>query len=165
MIFIYDCNKFASKGRVSPLRLLLFPLLTLPLGALTPPTDLLYGHYELHVDYAVTPGNPDGGWRFSVSYDEDDDFSTGDGVVRLDPESTVILAAPKTAATVPSPAGVFSRFGPSGTPLWVLPQNQVLGTPYLGIRTTMPAGIFQARVGTNYSPSSQGSIAFNAAVT
>ena len=140
------------------MRLLLFPLLSLRLGALTPPTDLLYGHYELHVDYAVTPGSPDAGWRFSVSYDEDDDFSTGDGVVRLDPESTVILAAPKTAATVPSPAGVFGRFGPSGTPLWVLPQNQVAGTPYLGVRTTMSTGIFQARVGNNYSPSSQGSI-------
>ncbi|RYD62276.1 MAG: hypothetical protein EOP83_15020, partial [Verrucomicrobiaceae bacterium] len=90
--------------------------------------------------------------------DEDDDFSTGAGVVRLDPERTVILAAPRTAATVPSPAGVFGRFGPSGTPLWVLTQNQLTGTPYLGVRTTMPTGIFQARVGNNYSPSSQGSI-------
>lgn len=141
-----------------PHRLTILPLLTLPAAALNPPTDLLYGHYELHVDYTVTPGDPDAGWRFSVSYDEDDDFSTAGGVVRLDPESTVILAAPKTAAVVPSPAGVFSRFGPSGTPLWVLPQNNALGTPFLGVRTTMATGLFQARVGNNYSPSSQGSV-------
>ncbi|MCW1885580.1 choice-of-anchor M domain-containing protein [Luteolibacter flavescens] len=143
---------------MTPFRLLPFVLLALPAAALTPPTDLLYGHYELHVDYAVTPGNPDAGWRFSVSYDEDDDFSTGAGVVRLDPESTVILAAPRTATAVPSPAGAFARFGPPGTPLWVLPQNNAIGTPFLGVRTTMSTGLFQARVGNNYSPSSQGSI-------
>jgi surface-anchored protein len=39
-----------------------------------------------------------------------------------------------------------------------LPQNQTLGTIYLGIRTTMPAGLFQAKVGNNYTPSGQGSI-------
>jgi surface-anchored protein len=143
---------------VFPFWLPTFLLLTLPAAALTPSTDLLYGHYELHVDYTATPGNADAGWRFSVSYDADDDFSTGAGVVRLDPESTVILAAPKTAAVVPSPAGVFGRFGPSGTPLWVLPQNNALGTPFLGVRTTMATGLFQARVGNNYSPSSQGSV-------
>jgi surface-anchored protein len=139
-------------------RVILFALSALPASALTPPTDLLYGHYEIHVDYALSPGAPDQGWRFSVSYDEDGDFSSGNGVVRLDPESTVILTAPRTSAVVPSPAGVFSRFGPSGTPLWVLPQSNLLGAPFLGVRTTMPAGLFQARVGNNYSPSSQGSI-------
>jgi surface-anchored protein len=126
--------------------------------AATPSTDLIYGHYEIHVDYSATPGNPDAGWRFSVSYDEDDDFSTSGGVVRLDPEATTIVAAPATGLAVPSPAGVFARFGSPGTPLWVLPQNNVTGTPFLGVRTTMSAGLFQARVGNNYSPSSQGSV-------
>lgn len=141
------------------LLLALFPLVFVSTArSATPPTDLLYGHYEIHVDYSSSPGSPDAGWRFSVSYDEDDDFSTSGGVVRLDPGSTTIVAAPATQQVVPSPAGTFARFGPSGTPLWVLPQNNVTGTPFLGIRTTMAAGLFQARVGNNYSPSSQGSV-------
>ncbi len=126
--------------------------------AATPPVELLYGHFEVHVDYTPTPENPDAGWRFSVSYDRDDDFSTRDGVVRMDPGSTVFIAPPVTRTAVPSPAGAFSRFGPSGTPLWVLPQHLALGAPYLGVRTTMDPGIFQARVGSNYTPSGQGSI-------
>lgn len=130
---------------------------TLSAGALTPPTDLIYGHYEIQVDYTVTPGNPDAGWSFAVSYDQDDDFSSAAGVVRLDPESTVIVASPRTRTAVPSPAGVFSRFGPSGTPIWILPQNNILGTCFLGVRTIMPTGTFQARVINNYSPSGQGS--------
>jgi hypothetical protein len=107
---------------------------TLSAGALTPPTDLIYGHYEIQVDYTVTPENPDAGWSFAVSYDQDDDFSSAAGVVRLDPESTVIVASPRTRTAVPSPAGVFSRFGPSGTPIWILPQNNILGTCFLGGR-------------------------------
>jgi surface-anchored protein len=130
---------------------------TLSASALTPPTDLIYGHYEIQVDYTVTPGNPDAGWSFAVSYDQDDDFSSAAGVTRLDPETTVILASPRTRTAVPSPAGVFSRFGPSGSPIWILPQNNILGTCFLGVRTIMPAGTFQARVGNNYSPSAQGS--------
>lgn len=137
----------------------LLVLLAAPFAcASTVPTDLIYGHYEIHVDYTATPGNPDAGWQFSVSYDQDGDFSSNNGVVRMAPESTVIVAAPKTRAVVPTPAGVFSRFGPSGTPLWVFQQNNILGTPFLGVRTTMPAGLFQARVGNNYTPSTQGSI-------
>lgn len=127
-------------------------------SGLTPPTDLNYGHYEIQVDYTVTPGNPDAGWSFAVSYDQDDDFSSSAGVVRLDPESTVIVASPRTRTAVPTPAGAFSRFGPSGTPIWVLPQNNNLGACFLGIRTLIPAGTFQARVNNNYTPNEQGSI-------
>ena len=137
---------------------LLAAAMALPAGADSPRIDLLYGHYEIHLDYQPVSGDPDAGWKFSVSYDRDDDFSSSDGVVRMAPESTVILASPATKRTVPTPAGVFSRFGASGTPLWVLPQNLVAGTPYLGVRTTMAAGLFQARVGNNYTPNSQGSV-------
>lgn len=133
-------------------------MLTSVCVAATPATDLSYGHYEIHIDYAPTPGNPDQGWVFSVSYDQDDDFSTAAGVVRLDPETTRMIASPASRLAIPSPAGVFARFGEPGTPIWVLPQNQALGVPFLGVRTTMPAGIFQARVGNNYTPSGQGSI-------
>lgn len=121
-------------------------------------TDLLYGHFEIHVDHAVNATNPDAGWKFSASYDEDDDFSTSAGVVRMDPAGVTYVAAPRTQRVVPSPAGVFSRFGPPGTPLWVLPQGNTLGGLYLGVRTTMPAGIFQASVGGHYTPNPQGSI-------
>ncbi|MCW1912419.1 choice-of-anchor M domain-containing protein [Luteolibacter sp. GHJ8] len=142
-------------GRLLPL-LLLAPALAA--SAASPRMDLLYGHYEIHLDYQPVPGNPDAGWNFSVSYDRDDDFSSQDGVVRMDPDSTVILASPATARVVPTPPGTFSRFGPAGTPLWVLPQNLLSGTPYLGVRTTMAAGLFQARVGNSYSPNAQGSV-------
>lgn len=123
-----------------------------------PATDLVTGHYEIHVDY--TPGGPDvdAGWNFSVSYDEDNDFSTAAGVVRMAPEDTILLAGPAAGRAVPNPAGVFARFGPPGTPLWVLPQTQVDGALFLGVRTTMATGIFQARVGSNYTPNGQGSI-------
>jgi surface-anchored protein len=124
----------------------------------TTATDLMFGHYEIHIDYTVTPEDPDAGWQFSVSYDQDDDFSTSAGVVRMDPDTTTFIASPKTAMTIPSPAGVFARFGPAGTPIWVMPQNEVSGTPFLGVRTTMAAGLFQARVGGNYTPSTQGSV-------
>jgi surface-anchored protein len=132
--------------------------MALPAGADAPRLDLLYGHYEIHLDYQPVPGDPDAGWSFSVSYDRDDDFSSSDGVVRMAPETTVIVASPGTKRAVPSPAGVFSRFGVPGTPLWVLPQNLVSGTPYMGVRTTMDTGLFQARVGNNYTPNSQGSV-------
>jgi len=135
--------------------LCVFPVLR---AAATAPTDLMFGHYEVHIDYTATPGNPDAGWRFSVSYDQDNDFSTAAGVVRLDPEFTTFIASPKTAMVIPSPAGVFGRFGPAGTPIWVMPQNEIPGTPFLGVRTTMAAGLFQARVAGNYTPSSQGSV-------
>ena len=121
-------------------------------------TDLLYGHFELHVDYTANAADPDAGWRFSASYDEDDDFSTSAGVVRMNPARVVYVAAPRTRLAVPSPAGIFSRFGPPGTPVWVLPQGNSLGALYLGVRTNMAAGLFQASVDGNYTPNPQGSI-------
>ncbi|MFD0893827.1 choice-of-anchor M domain-containing protein [Luteolibacter ambystomatis] len=126
--------------------------------AATPPADLLYGHFEFHLGYVPTPGNPDAGWRITASYDQDDDFSTADGVVVMDPSSTVFTAAPSTLTAVPSPPRSFARFGPAGTPLWILPQNNTLGRLFLGVRATIPTGIFQASVGGNYTPSPQGSI-------
>lgn len=135
-------------------------LLSLPVvaAAASPPVELLYGHFELHLDYTASPANPDAGWRISASYDEDNDFSSNNGVVRMDPDSVVFLTAPGTRRVVPSPAGIFGRFGPSGAPIWVLPQSNSLGSLFLGVRTIMPAGMFQASVGGTYSPSPQGSI-------
>lgn len=122
--------------------------------AATPPTDLIYGHYEPHLEYTASEG-----WRMSISYDMDNDFSSAAGVVRLDPATTRLLAAPSTLTAVPSPPGVFSRFGPAGTPLWILPQANVLGRLFLGVRAVVAPGIFQASVNGNYVPSASGSIA------
>lgn len=120
----------------------------------TPPTDLIYGHYEPHLEYTASEG-----WKMSISYDMDNDFSSASGVVRLDPTTTRLIAAPSTFTVVPSPAGVFSRFGPPGTPLWILPQANVLGRLFLGVRAVIAPGLFQASISGNYVPSSSGSIA------
>lgn len=128
------------------------------LAAASPPTDLIYGHHEIHVDYQSSPSDPDAGWSFSVSYDTDNDFTTNSGIVRLDPADTVFVASPATEKTVPNPPGFLSRFGPAGSKYWLLPFSPQLGTPYLGVRTTVPPGIFRQRVGDNYSPSPTGTI-------
>jgi surface-anchored protein len=122
--------------------------------AATPPTDLIYGHYEPHLEYTASEG-----WRVSISYDMDNDFSSAAGVVRLDPATTRLVAAPSTLTVVPSSPGVFSRFGPAGTPLWILPQANVLGRLFLGVRAVVAPGIFQASINGNYVPSASGSIA------
>ena len=147
------------KERMLIARLLVPLLFPCPLAtAATPPTELVTGHYEIHLDYTAGAADPDDGWKFSVSYDEDDDFSTSAGVVRMEPEAVTLLAGPVAARVVPDPPGVFARFGAAGSPLWALPQTQVDGALFLGVRTTMAAGLFQARVGGNHTPSSQGSV-------
>lgn len=125
-----------------------------PLLAATPPTDLLYGHFEIHLDYQLTPGNPDAGWKLSTSYNLSNDFNQRDQVVMMDPAATPFIASPKTRQTI-TPA--LSRFGPVGDPLWILPANPQNGTLYLGVRSLMEAGMFQARVGSTHTPSAQGS--------
>ena len=140
------------------MRFFLFLALVGPLAAQTPPTDLIYGHYEIHIDYQLTPGNPDAGWRFSVSYDGDNDFSSSADVVRMDPAQTVIVASPVTRTAVPANNATFARFGPAGSPLWILPQQFTIAAPFLGVRATLPSGVFQSRVGQNYMPSALGSI-------
>jgi len=129
--------------------------LTALAAAETPFTDINYGHFEIHIDYTVTPGNPDAGWRLSPSYNLSNDFNDGTKIVRLDPANTVFLASPATLKSVPAS---LPRFGPTGAPFWILPQNNVLGAPFLGVRATMNPGIFQGRVGTNYFPSASGSV-------
>lgn len=124
-------------------------------AAATPPMDILYGHYEVHTDYDLSPGNVDAGWKLNVSYNLNDNFNDRTQIVRLDPETTVIIASPGTQRTITS---AVSRLGPVGEPLWLLPQNNVLGTPFMGARAIMDPGIFQTYFNGNYSPSAQGSI-------
>lgn len=123
--------------------------------ASTPVTDVLYGHYEVHADYQLSPGNVNAGWRLSVSYNLNDNFNDRTKIVRLDPAQTVIIASPATQRTITS---AVSRLGPTGAPLWLFPQNNLLGTPFMGARAVMDPGIFQTFFNGNYSPSAQGSI-------
>ncbi len=106
------------------------------------PLDLLLGHFEIHSDYRLTPGQPDAGWQFSVSYSRSGTFLNQDsGVVRLPPESTRLVAAPATRQAIDSR---FARLGAEGSPFWLLPQNLVPGTLFLGVRNIAPNEAFQS---------------------
>lgn len=132
--------------------------------AQTPPTDLLYGHIEVHADYELPPAGSSihSGWKLNVSYNKNDDFNDRTQIVRMDPETTVIVASPRTtqlangnAITITS---AVSRLGTVGSALWFFPQANVLGTPFLGARAVMDPGIFQVNFMGNYTPSVTGSI-------
>ncbi|HYF35195.1 MAG TPA: choice-of-anchor M domain-containing protein, partial [Prosthecobacter sp.] len=129
--------------------------LALPVEAATPASDILYGHFEMHTDYVLSAGSPDSGWRLNVSYNKNDDFNDRSQIIRLDPESTVFVAPP---AAIKSITNAVSRLGPVGAPLWLLPQTNVIGTPYMGARAIMDPGIFQTYFQGNYSPNNMGSI-------
>ncbi|WAC21239.1 choice-of-anchor M domain-containing protein [Luteolibacter sp. SL250] len=133
------------------------PLTLLPLAASAsdPLSEIIHGHYEIHVDYTLTPGNPDAGWKFSTSYDLDGNFLDRHQVIRLDPGTTPFVATPVTRQPI-TPA--LSRFGSVGEWMWILPINQVTGALYIGVRTIMNPGIFQSRSGGNYAPSPAGSV-------
>jgi surface-anchored protein len=124
--------------------------------------DILYGHFEVHADYELSPGDPDAGWRLNVSYNLNDNFNDRTQIVRLDPETTTFVASPRTAMTSGGApltvTAAVSRLGNVGSPLWLFPQNNILGTPFLGARAVMNPGIFQVYFNGNYTPSATGSI-------
>lgn len=126
-------------------------------SAATPYTDVNYGHFEIHIGYTPTPGNPDAGWRLTPSHHPSADFNDPSQIVRLDAAQTVFVASPATRGTITATSNL-TALGPVGSPLWTLPQNSVLGTPFLGVRTTMDPGVFQAFFNGNYSPSGTGSV-------
>jgi surface-anchored protein len=131
------------------------PCATHTMGA-TPPTDLLLGHFEPHIDYEVTPGDPDAGWRFSISYDVSGNFTPdSDGVVRLDPAATTIVATPETEMVLPVPILGFAN---AGDTIWQLPQRNDPGKIFLGWRTIIPNGIFQRSFNGFFQPDGQGNI-------
>ena len=122
-------------------------------------TDLIFGHYEVHIDYnLVSSGeDPDDGWLLSVSYDEDNDFNDGVGITRLDPSNLRLVATPGTEISVTS---AIDHLGELGDPFWLLPQSNNLGQLFLGFRTVIDPGIFQTSVNGFYSPSALGNIVF-----
>jgi surface-anchored protein len=119
-------------------------------------TDLLLGHYEVHIDYTPTPGDPDAGWQFSISYDEDNDFQDADGIVRLDPAETRIVVGPESA--IPSLDFNLGTFASVGDAIWQLPQNNSKGQLFFGLRTVIPVGIFQNSFDGFFIPGGRGSI-------
>ena len=138
-------------------RLLLFStILALPLASAFARTDLLLGHFEVHIDYQRVTGNPNAGWDFSVSYDEDNDFNDGTGITRLAPADVRLIAAPRSLGTG---TAFTASLVPAGSPIWLLPQNNQRGVLFLGVRTVVPAGIFQSSVNGIYRPSPLGNIA------
>lgn len=124
-----------------------------PLGAV----DLVLGHFEYQVDYVVpTEGAVNSGWRSSISYDLDGSFADDEGVVRMPLENVRLLAAPSTRLVSSGPLPAFG-IG-ANEPLWILSQNNLPGRLFLGWRAIYPQGIFQAKIGGNYSPSPLGAI-------
>lgn len=117
--------------------------------------DLVSGHYELHIDYDPTQSDPDDGWGFFVSSDSDNDFNDDDGITRRDPANVRLVASPASLREINSAT---SRLGPIGDPLWVLPQQQVPETLYLGFRNVIDIGIFQISDNGNFTPSFFGNI-------
>jgi len=123
----------------------------------TPVTDLPLGHFEMQIDYALSPGTPDAGWQFSVSYNTSGDFSTPNGTIRLDTDDTTIVALPETELALPASVSI-PGFATSGDTIWLLPQSNNPGQIFLGLRTIIPAGIFQSSINGNYFPNPQGNI-------
>lgn len=126
------------------------------LPVLAQQTDILLGHYEIHIDYQVTAAEADSGWLLSLSYDEDNDFNDGEGITRLDPSTVRLIAAPGTKKAISS---ALTGLGKVGNPLWLLPQNNVPGQLFLGLRTVIEPGVFQSSVNGFFSPSTLGNIA------
>jgi surface-anchored protein len=121
----------------------------------TPSLDLHLGHFETQIDYELSPGNPDAGWSFSISYDTANDFSTAEGIVRLDPASTRIVATPETERVLSAP---FVGLGDAGDTIWLLPQANRPGQIFFGWRNVIPPGVFQLSSGGTFFPNSLGSI-------
>ena len=124
-------------------------------GMATPALDLLLGHFEVQVDYTDAPGNPDAGWRFSISYDTTNNFNTPEGIVRLDPADTRIVATPDTEVVLSGPLG---GLGDAGDTLWLLPQANLPGQIFFGWRSLIQPGIFQLSNNGRFFPHPLGSI-------
>jgi surface-anchored protein len=119
--------------------------------------DLVLGHFEYQIDYTVpVAGSMNDGWRSSISYDPDGSFADDEGVVRMPLENVRLLAAPSTRLVSSGPLPAFG-IG-ANEPLWIFSQNNIPGQLFLGWRAIYPQGIFQAKIGGNYSPSPLGAI-------
>ena len=122
-----------------------------PLGAAE--FDLLYGHHEIQTDY-----DPVDGWSLVVSYNLNDDFNDRTQVRRLPADQTTLIAPPLAKGVLPEG---FSFLGDAGQTIWLLPQGFDSANHFLGMRVITDPGIFQTRVGNNYSNVGRGTISFS----
>ncbi|MDA7673672.1 choice-of-anchor M domain-containing protein [Akkermansiaceae bacterium] len=114
--------------------------------------DLLYGHHEIQTDY-----DPVDGWSLVVSYNLNDDFNDRTQIRRLKADQTTLIAPPLSKGILPNG---FSFLADPGETVWVLPQGFDTANHFLGMRVIADAGIFQTRVGNNYSNIGRGTISF-----
>ena len=114
--------------------------------------DLLYGHHEIQTDY-----DPVDGWSLVVSYNLNDDFNDRTQIRRLKADQTTLIAPPVSKGILPNG---FSFLADPGETVWVLPQGFDTANHFLGMRVIADAGIFQTRVGNNYSNIGRGTISF-----
>ncbi len=123
------------------------------------PADILLGHYEVQIDYENIPGNPDAGWQFYVSFDEDNDFNDNEGITRLDPAMVRLVASPGTLIQITQPIkNASSTLGNVNDDIWLMPHTQETGMLYLGIRAVVDPGVFQTSIGGFFRPDPLGSI-------
>ncbi len=134
------------------LALLLSLLSSISLPSFAREFELLYGHHEIQTDY-----DPIDGWSLVVSYNLNDDFNDRSQIRRLPADETTLIAPPLGKAILP---GGFSFLGDPGETVWVLPQSFDSANHFLGMRVIADPGIFQTRVGDNYSNVGRGTISF-----
>ena len=115
--------------------------------------DLLYGHHEIQIDY-----DPLDGWSLVVSYNLNDDFNDRTQIRRLNADQTTLIAPPHAKGVLPNG---FSFLADPGETVWVLPQGFDTANHFLGMRVIADAGIFQTRVGNDYSNIGRGTISFS----
>ena len=118
-------------------------------------TDIILGHFEYQIDYERNAQDPDQGWSTWISYDLDGSFADDQGVVRLPLDEIRLLAAPSTRIQLATPP---AEFGVANEPFWILSQNNIPGELFLGWRAIYQQGLFQAKVGDNFTPNPLGSI-------
>ena len=112
--------------------------------------DLLYGHYELQMDYTEAEG-----FDIGISYNLSNDFNDSGAVRRLPAATSRVLAPPVAKRTVTQAT---SFLGTPGEPLWVLAQAFEVGNQFLGMRVLGERTIFQSRPSGTYVNRPPGSI-------
>lgn len=123
-------------------------------GKAQPPfTDILFGHYETHVDY----DNDAGQFEFHVSYNPTGDYSNGASDVRMNAANNRFVASPACQTTF---TNAFAEIATPGSVGWIMPQISVVGAPYMGVRAIFSDGLFYDYFMGNYFPSGVGSIRY-----
>jgi surface-anchored protein len=114
--------------------------------------ELIYGHHGIQTDY-----DPVDGWNLGLSYNLNNDFNDRTQTRRLPVDQLTLIAPPLAKGILPDG---FTFLADPGETVWVLPQAFDSANHFLGMRVLADAGIFQTRVGDNYSNIGRGTISF-----